>query len=244
MKVMLYVMANTRYCDFHELSVPADNAVLADCREIINSQKVMEAQQFSDMTMFATQKNGITYIGGVFQLRKIEGMPEVYHYVERDNYSTPCYAFILLAYPAAGSFVVFNGEIIKAVISKLFDSLWDSKEVSQPIIDCWIDVLPCETKLRCGRFRRMDVKDERSLTEAFNYAVSKAIKTHKDFNIFMELNSPISFFNYYKSTRPIKLKYGYKKLTGIHHSFGYKPEQSKNNCKSAGVSYGCTRCGQ
>lgn len=207
MKVMLYVMANMRYCDFHELCVPVDNVVLADCREIINSQKVMEAQQFSDMSMFATQKNGMIYVGGVFQLRKIEGMPEAYHYVERNNYSTPCYAFILLAYPAAGSLVVFNGEIIKAVIGKIFDHLWDKKEVSQPIIDCWIDVVPCETKLSRGRFRRMDIKDERSLTEAFNYAVSKAIKTRKEFNVFMVLNSPISFFNYYKSTRPIKLNF-------------------------------------
>lgn len=136
-------------------------------------------------------------------LRKIEDMPEKYYYVERDNYSTPCYAFVVLVYPA-GSFVVFNGEIIKAVVGRIFDNLWDTKEVSQPIIDCWLDVVPCETKLSCGRFRRMDVKNERSLTEAFNYSVSKAIKTHKDFNVFMALNSPILFFNYYKSTRPIK----------------------------------------
>ncbi len=206
MKVMVYLMANTRFCDFHELCVPADNAVLADCREIINSQKIREAQQFSDMSMFATQKNGMIYAGGVFQLRKIEGMPEVYHYVERDNYSTPCYAFVVLVYPA-GSFLVFNGEIIKAVVGKIFDHLWDKKEVSQPTIDCWIDVVPCETKLSRGHFRRMDIKDERSLTEAFNYAVSKAIKTRKEFNVFMALNSPISFFNYYKSTRPIKLNF-------------------------------------
>lgn len=173
-----------------------------NCRTIIKSSLVI-TKQTSEMTLYAKRIGDKVYVGASVSLRQLEDISPRYYYVERHGGHTPTKVFIVLAYNA-DEFILFNQEVICAVLNEILPSVWEDIEYPDKINHYCLQVNPFTVKLCKANPRVETYKTIERLVSAFNSCVQHG-KKNKDFCVAMSLKQSLCLSRYYGNTMLIKV---------------------------------------